>query len=178
MEIPTHFANILLTHDQLIGRMRGPTRKKGDWFHSISVFTKESVADIAVGKKIPCTVIHFYGVDGSPVLDTLDTFIKCTRVHLGKKVYVVSSWSDDIGVIGEIRTLDGYKFGCGQCNNTINSIISAAFSKWGNNKIPYAHQKSESYNCVAFVDDIFEWCDSGNWNTRIESMHQKYGLFI
>ena len=173
-----HFANILLTHEQPFGRMNGPTRKKGDWFHSISVFANTSIVDLTIGVTTPCTVIHFYGEKGSPILDTFETYIKCYKEHRGRKLFNISAWSNSVGVIGDIRTLDGYNSGYGHCNRSIENIISSAFDKWGYNKIPYAHQKNESYNCVAFVDDILVWAKKGYWNDRIESMHNHYGLYI
>ena len=47
------YYNILLSHEYPIGRMKGPTRKKGDWFHSISVFSSvdiNSIKDIIDGE--------------------------------------------------------------------------------------------------------------------------------
>ena len=173
-----HYANILLTNDRPIGRMNGPTRKKGDWYHAISVFANSSIADLPIGQQIQCTVIHFYGQKGSPVLSTFETFIKCDSEHRGRKLYILSSWSYSVGVIGAIKTLNGYSQGYGQSDRQIDDIIISAFNKWGYDKIPYSHQRNESYNCVAFVDDILEWANKGYWSKRIEDMHEKHGLFI
>ena len=178
MGLSIHYANILLTDDHPIGRMNGPTRKKGDWYHSISVFSNTSIVDLTIGSKIPCTVIHFYGKKGSPVLSTFETYITCHREHRERKLYIVSAWSDSIGVIGDIRTMDGYNPGHGECNRTINNIIISAFKKWGYEQIPYTHQRNESYNCVGFVDDILVWANTGQWNERKEIMHNHHGLYI
>jgi hypothetical protein len=39
------------------------------------------------------------------------------------------------------------------------------------------HKRNESYNCVAFVDDILVCAIKGDWNKRINIMHKKYGLY-
>lgn len=175
----TYFANILLTEDHPMGRMMPPKRKKGDWFHSISVFTHKDINNLKVkSKAIPCTVIHFFGSNGSPVLSVLETSIRCYKIHQGTKLYSVGVWNNSAAVIGDIRTMDGYKEGYGKSNLTIFEIVTAAVNKWGNEKIPYAHQKNESYNCVAFVDDILTWAATKKWNSRIEKMHEKYGLYL
>ena len=174
---PTHFANILLTDDHPMGRMHGPTRKKGNWYHSISVFANTSIADLPLNKQISCTVIHFYGRRGGPVLETFVTKIRCYKEHMGKKLYNVTAWKESVGVIGDIRTLDGYHSGNGECNTPIKKIVTDAFSKWGSDKIPYTHQREESYNCVAFVDDILEWASKGHWNDRIIARQEKHGLY-
>jgi hypothetical protein len=179
MRKTVHFANILLSSYHPIGRMHIPNRKKGDWFHSISVFTSEDINCLPIGGQfVKCTVIHFFGHNGSPVLDMTDTTIRCVRNHMGKKLYNVSDWSNDVAVIGDIRTLNGYEPGYGSTETSINDIKSAAIGKWGNGKIPYTHQRNESYNCIAFSDDILVWATKNVWNPRIENMHEKYGLYI
>ena len=173
----TYFANILLTADHPMGRSHCTTRKKADWFHSISIFSSTSIVDLPIGETTKCTVIHFHGHNGGPVLETFETSIKCTKKHIGKKLYYIPEWSDSAAVIGDIKTLDGLHSGYGECNIPIKNIISTAFNKWGFDRIPYVHQRNESYNCVGFVDDILTWADKGYWNDRIESMHKKHGLF-
>jgi hypothetical protein len=179
MRDKTHFANILLTKDIPMGRMHAPKRKKGDWYHSISVFANENIDELPVGSNpIECFVIHFFGHKGSPVLSKLRTTIKCVRKHVGKKMYVLSAWGASLGVIGDIRTCKGYEKGFGSSSTPIDKIISVAFQKWGYEQIPYAHQRNESYNCVAFVDDILVWAATNQWNKRIIDMHSRHGLYI
>jgi hypothetical protein len=174
-----YFANILLTSDYPMGRMHAPKRKKGDWFHSISVFSSEDINDLPIdGQSVECTVIHFFGYRGGPVLDITTTSIRCVRKHMGKKLYSVSGWSNYVAVIGDIRTAKGYELGYGSTLTSMDEIKSAAFGKWGSEKIPYAHQRNESYNCVAFSDDILVWAAKNRWNHRIEDMHKKHGLYI
>ena len=61
----TYFANILLTNDIPMGRMHLPKRKKGDWYHSIAVFSNKSIADLPIGSSpIECVVLHFFGHKG------------------------------------------------------------------------------------------------------------------
>ena len=174
-----YFANILLSSDYPMNRMHSPTRKKGDWFHSISVFAHENINDLPVyGRPVDCVVMHFFGRAGSPVLETINTTIKCIKTHIGKKLYTVDAWGDAVGVIGDIRTENGYESGHGNTLTSIDNIKSAAIKKWGNDKIPYSHQRNESYNCVGFSDDILVWAEKNIWNKRIENMHNKYGLYI
>jgi hypothetical protein len=174
-----YFANILLTADHPMGRMHAPKRKKGDWFHSISVFADKNINSLPVGgSSIKCSVIHFYGHLGGPVLDTIKTSIKCVKKHMGKKLYIVKAWSDSIAVIGDIRTIKGYEPGHGSTDLSLSDIKSVAIKKWGNENVPYAHQRNESYNCVAFVDDILVWAATKRWNRRIEKMHAKHGLHM
>ena len=174
-----YFANILLTEDHPMGRSRGPTRKNSGWYHSISVFAHTSISDLPVGgKPVYCKVIHFHGHSGGPVLESFDTYIQCVKNHIGKNIYVVSAWNNSIGVIGDIKTLEGYQAGNGQTKTPINNIVSAAIKKWGDDKIPYAHQRNEAYNCVGFVDDILVWSATGCWNNRIDAMHKKHCLYI
>ena len=174
-----YFANILLSKDHPMGRSRGPKRNNAGWYHSISVFAYTSISDLPVGgKPVYCKVIHFYGESGGPVLKEFDTDIQCVKKHMGENIYIVSGWDDSIGVIGDIRTLSGYQPGYGQCKTPIENIVNASIKKWGDQKIPYAHQRNESYNCVGFVDDILVWSAKGYWNNRIEAMHNKHGLYI
>jgi hypothetical protein len=172
-----YYANILLTKDIPLGKMHGPKRKKGDWYHSISVFSQNSISDLSIGESIICTVIHFHGKNGGPVLENFETTIKCLRTHIDKKIYCISGLEDSIGVLGDIRTLKGYEKGWGECKIPISDIINASFDKWGKDEIPYSHQRNESYNCVAFVDDILIWVSTNRWNERIEKMHEHYGLY-
>ena len=173
------FANILLSNHFPPGRMNVSTRKKGDWFHSISVFTNADIDALPVGgPSIKCFVIHFFGHKGGPVLDMTNTSIRCVKKHMGKKLYNVAVWGNSVAVIGDIRTENGYEPGHGSTNLSINEIKAAAIGKWGNEKIAYAHQRNESYNCVAFSDDILVWAAKKRWNQRIEEMHNKYGLYI
>ena len=178
MTSDTFFANILLSHEFPIGRSSIHTRKKGDWYHSISVFANESIHELKDNCSLECTVIHFFGENGSPVLDTIQTTITCIGHHNGYKLYRVSRWPHSCAVIGDVRTLKGYEPGYGNCNIPIKDIISAAYGKWGYGKIPYAHQRNESYNCVGFVDDILSWSQFHHWSDRIENLHHKYGLYI
>jgi hypothetical protein len=174
-----YFANILMTSDHPMGRMHAPKRKKGDWFHSISVFAFEDINDLPVGgPRVKCDVLHFFGHKGSPVLDMTTTYIRCTRKHMGKKLYMVSAWDTSVAVIGDIRTENGYEPGHGNTGTSINEIKVAAIGKWGDDKVPYAHQMSEAYNCVAFSDDILVWAAKNRWNHRIEEMHEKHGLYM
>ncbi len=173
------FANILLSNHFPMGRMNVSTRKKGDWYHSISVFTKKNINTLSFKEKpIKCTILHFYGENGAPVLAKIESKISCIGTHKGNNLYKISAWPESCAVIGDVRFSDGYKKGYGNTTKSIKSIIDAAFGKWGDNKIPYAHQRSESYNCVAFVDDILSWVEKDCWNERIEKMHAKYGLYI
>ena len=175
----THFANILMTNDYPMGRMHAPKRKKGDWFHSVSVFSRKSINELPVGgPPVNCIIIHFFGDNGSPVLNYLDSTIKCIKMHKGKKLYVIDAWSTSVCVIGDIRTNEGYECGYGYSNLTITEIVFAAINKWGNEKIPYSHQRNESYNCVAFVDDILYWASRQTWNPRIIDMHKKHRLCL
>lgn len=175
----THFANILMTNDYPLGRMHAPKRKKGDWYHSIAVFATKSIDDLPIGgSPIECVIVHFFGENGSPVLSFLSSDIRCVRQHMGKKLYEITAWSGSTCVIGDIRTDNGYERGCGSSDMTIDEIVTIAIDKWGNNKIPYAHQRNESYNCVAFVDDILHWSSTRMWNPRIVNMHEKHGLYV
>jgi hypothetical protein len=177
--VPTHFANILMTNDHPMGRIHAPKRKKGDWYHSISVFAHESIDELPVGgSPVDCVIIHFFGEDGSPVLSYLSSTIKCTKTHIGKKLYEIDAWSTSTCVIGDIRTNNGYECGHGSSIMTIVEIVTAAINKWGDEKIPYTHQRNESYNCVAFVDDILHWASHQKWNPRIVDMHAKHGLCL
>jgi hypothetical protein len=175
----THFANILMTDDHPMGRMHAPKRKKGDWYHSIAVFSNESIEDLPIGgNMIECVIIHFFGNTGSPVLSYLDSNIQCVKKHMGKKLYEIEAWAGSTCVIGDIRTEEGYENGYGSSNMSIPEIITVALGKWGNNKIPYTHQRNESYNCVAFVDDILHWSATCSWNPRIVNMHAKHMLCL
>jgi hypothetical protein len=175
----TFFANILLFTDMPFGKQGVPTRKKKDWFHSISVLGKSSIYKMKIGDIIKkCMVIHFYGEKGGPVLDTTYTDIYCDRIHKGEKIYKLSSYEYSYGVIGDLRIDEDYEKGYGECNYSIDNIINIAYKKWGYEKIPYAHQKGEGYNCVAFVDDILSICKYGKWSKRIERVHDKYKLYI
>lgn len=178
MKSNTFFANILLSHEFPSGRCSVHTRKKGNWYHSISVFTNKNILDLKIKSSLKCTIIHFFGNKGSPVLETSESTIMCLDEHKGSKIYRVSLWPSSCAVIGDVRTLKGYKPGYGKCNTPIENIIYAAYEKWGNEKIPYAHQRNESYNCVGFVDDILSWAQYQQWSERIELLHQKYGLYI
>ena len=173
------FANILLSNHFPPGRMNVSTRKKGDWYHSISVFTTTDINTLSPGgRAINCTILHFYGQNGAPVLEKITSKISCIGTHKGKNLYKISAWPESCAVIGDVRTSDGYKNGYGKTSKSIKNITTAAFDKWGDNKIPYAHQRNESYNCVAFVDDILSWTEKDCWNERIKVMHEKYGLYI
>jgi hypothetical protein len=174
-----YFANILLSLDNPMGRMLAPRRKKGDWFHSISVFSSEDINNLPIGGQfVKCSIIHFFGHNGNPVLDITNTSIRCVRNHMGKKLYNVSEWSDSVAVIGDIRTSNGYECGHGSTEISFKDIKHAAIGKWGIEKIPYVHQRNESYNCVAFSDDILVWAKTKKWNKRIDDMHEKHGLYI
>ena len=175
----THFANILLSNDFPMGRAGSATRKKGDWYHSIAVFTDSNIFDIQIGEyPVKCKIIHFYGEKGSPVLSVINSKISCMKEHKGKKLYKIHCWSSSYGVIGDVRTHNGFEPGYGNTTKSISEIIIAAYEKWGNDKIPYAHQHNEAYNCVGFVDDILSWAENDYWNLRIEKMHIKYGLYV
>lgn len=179
MSTELFFANILLSNDFPMGRMKGPSRKKGDWYHSISVFTPKNFTQNNNPREfVPCTIIHFWAQNGSPVLATIKTKISFIRRHKGQKLYKIHCYPGSFGVIGHIRTEKGYITGFGNTNKKIKDIIKIAFSKWGYGKIPYAHQRNESYNCVGFVDDILIWTKNDHWNKRIEKLHKKYGLYI
>lgn len=175
----THFANILMTNDHPMGRMHAPKRKKGDWFHSIAVFANESINDLPIGgHPIDCIIVHFFGDTGSPVLSYLESTIRCTRKHMGTKLYNIEAWNGSTCVIGDIRTDTGYKPGYGSSEMAIPDIVRIAVDKWGDNKIPYAHQRNEAYNCVSFVDDILHWSVTCEWNPRIVNMHEKHMLCV
>jgi hypothetical protein len=174
------FANILLSADFPMGRSKGTSRKKADWFHSISVFTEKSIYDMnMVSEPQKCTIIHFFGSAGSPVLQVTKSKIWCYNIHQGQKLYKIKQWGDSsYGKIGDVRTSIGYEPGYGRATTSIDNIIYASNKKWGNQKIPYAHQRNESYNCVAFVDDILSWAKNQKWNKRIKVNHLKYGLYL
>lgn len=77
-----------------------------------------------------------------------------------------------------LRTHNGFEAGYGQTTKSIAKLLTLLM-KMGNNQIPYAHhQHNESYNCVAFVDDILSWAKDDIWSSRIEQLHEKYGLYI
>ena len=61
-------------------------------------------------------------------------------------------------------------------NKSLEDIHIAAYNKWGSNKIPYAHQRNEGYNCVGFVDDIIAFAVTGERSQRIKQVHLKYKL--
>ena len=171
------YYNILLSHEYPIGRMKGPTRKKGDWFHSISVFSSVDINTIK-DNYVSCRIIHFHGEKGSPILSTNNSKIKCIGTHCNTKIFVLECFSHSFGVIGDIKTDNGYEQGFGSSNMNFNDILDIAVSKWGNEKIPYAHQRNESYNCVAFVDDILIRVRDGIWNKRIVDLHDKHRLVL
>lgn len=174
-----HFANILLSNDLLTGRMNVPTRKKGDWYHSVAVFCNKSIYDLIIDDgDVDCTVAHFYGNNGLPVFSFFKTTIKCIGTHKSRKLYCLDAWKDSFAVIGDIRTEKGYEPGYGKTSMDIDIILCSAYGKWGDEQIPYAHQRNESYNCVGFVDDILCWVKDMKWNKRIEDCHAKYGLYI
>ena len=170
-----HFANIILSSDFPMGRMKPATRKKGDWFHSISLFSETDFTKSS--DQIDCGVIHFHGERGSPVLESLTTTIHRYGSHKGVDLYTIGAWKSAYGVVGDIRTLDGYENGYGATEAfTFYELVHHAFTKWGYSRIPYAHQRNESYNCVAFVDDIINVAKTGGWSPRIEKMHEKHRL--
>ena len=173
-----YFANILLSHELPMGRNKVPCRKKGDWFHSISVFSENEFPIDDNGKQNNCTIIHFFSENGSPVLEKINSKICFVKTHKNKSIYKIDCWPNSWGVIGDIRTETSYINGCGKTPMFMDKILSNAFDKWSHNKIPYAHQRSESYNCVAFVDDILYFSSNGIWNKRIENNHIKYGLYL
>jgi hypothetical protein len=178
MTSESYVYNILLSKDFLMGKMSAPTRKKGDWYHSISVFTSNDIEKLNISEKIPCTIIHFFGRNGSPVLSKIESYISTTSVHRNVRLYNIDSWEYSLCVIGQVRTLNGYEKGTGKCSKSISNIIENAFEKWGDSKIPYAHQRNEGYNCVAFVDDIFSFSTTENWSDRISKVHNKYRLYM
>lgn len=173
------FANILLSNHFPMGRMNISTRKKKDWYHSISVFTSQDITKMSIGGKlIECTILQFYGKNGAPILKKSIAKISCVGEHKNHKLYNISCRLGSCAVIGDLRTLDGYTAGHGMTTKTIENITDAAFDKWGNGKIPYVHQRNESYNCVAFIDDILSWVKEDIWSPRIEKLHEKYGLYV
>lgn len=173
-----YFANILLTHEYPLGRQRPTSRKKADWFHSIAVFSENSISELEVGNRISCQIIHFFGSKGSPVLDTFNSTIYCHSIRYGKKIYELSGYGGSYGVIGIIRTIDGQIESDGKTDKSIDEIVKLAYKKWGYNRIPYAHQREESYNCVGFTDDILYFMKYNEWNPRIVQNHKKHGLYI
>jgi len=157
--------------------MKCPERKKGDWFHSIALFCSVDIYHIK-DNYVSCSIIHFYGKKGSPVLSNISSKIKCVGMHNFKKIFVLECFPNSFAVIGDIRTSLGYEPGFGKCDMKFDDIVKIAFKKWGYEQIPYAHQRNESYNCVAFVDDILIMVRDGIWNKRIIDMHEKHRLVL
>jgi hypothetical protein len=56
------------------------------------------------------------------------------------------------------------------------TIYDIAREKWGDEKIPYTHNYSQAYNCIGFTDDIIHMLKYGEWNPKIQSLHNKYKL--
>lgn len=163
----TFYHHILLSEDFFTIKV---SRKKSNWFHSIVVLTNEKILD----KLVNCTILHFYGEKGSPVLE------KCmTKIRKNVDKYHISLWFDCYGVDEDIRVgNDEYESGCGVSELSCDDIIVLARSKWGDCKIPYAHQRKESYNCIGFSDDLIHMLKYGKWNGRIETNHRKYMLTL
>lgn len=172
------FANILLTTEYPLGRMHPPSRPKADWYHSISVFTEKNINDLEKGEEIACNIIHFYGVKGGPVLDISESKIKYHSTKHGKKLFVLDCYKHSYGVIGVIKTKTKSKPGFGKAILTHDEIKELAELKWGGEKIPYAHNRKESYNCVGFTDDILHMAKHGWWNKRVEENQKKFGLYV
>jgi hypothetical protein len=171
------YYNILLSHEYPTGRMKCPSRKKGDWFHSIALFCPIDINTIK-DNYVSCSIIHFYGQKGSPVLCSIFSKLRCIGIHHNNKIFVLECFTNSFGVIGHIRTSLGYEEGFGKCDMKFDDIVKIAFEKWGYEQIPYAHQRNESYNCVAFVDDILIMVRDGIWNKRIIDMHEKHRLVL
>lgn len=178
MSSTTFFSNILLSDNFLIGRAHAPKRKKGDWRHSIGIFTSMSILRLKKDEDIKCIILHFFGCKGGPVLEKTSSTIKYKKTHIGKRIYSLSYYEGSIGVMGEIRTVNGYEPSNGKSSLSCNQIIRMAKNKWGYEKIPYTHQKKESYNCVGFTDDILYMVKYGEWNPRIVANHIMYGLYV
>jgi hypothetical protein len=176
LNIKTFCTNILLSNDFPMGRAGVASRMKGDWFHSVTVITKDDPLRIIT--EIPCDVVHFHGDRGSPVLDSNTDTLEFIGTHKGKRMYRLSLWPDAYGVVGKIRDDMGYTQGSVVSLMSINDILEAAYIKWSNDRIPYIHQYSGAYNCVGFSDDLVYMSSNGVWNPRISRLHSKYGLFM
>lgn len=170
------YANILLSNDCPLGKKHAHNRKKGDYFHSIAVFTNQNIKDMKIGETTNCFVIHFHGENGHPVLDEHKTTVTYFKQHFKDKIYTFGSYEGSYGIIGDIKTKEGYEEGYGCILLTPKNISKLSFDKWGHGQIPYSHNRNESYNCVAFVDDILHRVKYGVWNSRIEQMHEKHRL--
>lgn len=167
---------MILSNDLPNGRCKLTNRKRGDWFHSVVVLTEYDIPQN--GDPIQCVIIHFHGEKGSPVLDKQKCNIYQAGIHIGVPFYCISLWSDSYAVVEKIRTdKKTYEEGYGQSDLTISQISTIAFEKWFN-KIPYIHQRDESYNCIAFSDDLLYFLKYKKWNPRIIENHKKHGLVL
>jgi hypothetical protein len=169
-----YFANILISNELASGRKKVPRRKGADWFHSIAVFTSCNIRFLR--KTIPCIIIHFYGIKGAPVLDVSHTYISYHSTHQKENIYILDSYKNCYASIGTILTENTEEDSVGFSVYEFDIINGLAQSKWGNNNIPYTHNRKESYNCAGFTDDILHMCKYGKWNDRIVNNHNNYRL--
>jgi len=169
------YKHIILSNDVPFGSIAN--RKKGNWFHSIVIFTKIEIPEN--GNSINCFILHFHGENGSPVLEANHSTISIQTKKRNRPIYSISSWFGTYGVCEKIRVSDKiYEDGNGYTDISVNTLVTAVFEKWGNSKIPYVHQHKESYNCIGFSDDVVHFIKYGKWNPRIVENHSKYQLLV
>jgi len=161
-----HLCNLLLTNNLPLGKGT-IQRKKGDWFHSIVVFSKPDITTLQAEMKIEIQYVHFTNEGVSFNFSSL----QCLR----KNVFYVENFQS-FAILGKIRCESALIDSIISTNLPLHHMISLAFQKWGNERIPYIHQYDESYNCIAFSDDLIYRIKFGEWNPRIVKNHAKYLL--
>lgn len=166
-----YYGSILLS-DETLGRQQLPSRQKQNYQHAIVVITNKNFTTLDEKKEIPCTMIHFWTVG----LTIAKTTIQIRTKHHNQNIYMIGEYKSSFGVLGDIKSLDGYHGSFGSTYKTLTLIKQKATSKWGHNKIPYTHGRQQSYNCTGFVDDMITWLMFDTWSPRIEQAHKRYKL--
>ena len=172
------YATILLSYERPHGREPLPNRRKGDWFHSVAVFANKSIPKMTNGSTQKCLVVHFFGENGGPVMEKSSMNITRDGTHKNKPVYVLSGYTGVYGFLGPVRSINGYIDVTGKFTKDFDRFLENVTEKWGNETIPYCHNRNESYNCVAFTDDVLYYCKYGVWNPRVVQNHEKYKLTV
>jgi hypothetical protein len=167
------YKHIILSNDDPFSSIAN--RKKGIWFHSIVVLTKQEIPEN--GDFLECFIMHFHGEKGGPIFESNYGTISMQMRIRKIPIYSISLWFGTYGVCEKIRIGDNsYEDGCGYIDMSIEKLVRAVFEKWGKSKIPYVHQHKESYNCIGFSDDVIYFIKYGKWNPRIVENHAKYQL--
>jgi hypothetical protein len=158
--------NLLQTTVFPFGRGILCDRRKGEWFHSVLGISDVDIRKLEKGDSAVMTFYDFSnkGVGYSPEMDitylekgvyyekVAGAFMVISPIRVGSKEYTESATFTEL-MVEELYSL---------------------VEKWIN--MPYSHGYQESYNCIAFVDDIIYNIKYGVWNPRIVANHKKYNL--